>query len=412
MADVDVIVVGAGVAGLSAASALRAAGKRCVVLEAASRIGGRAWTTMLGAAPFDHGAGWLHEADRNPLVEIARAQGETLIDSDAQRQRRIYVGDRVADAAELAALAAAWDRLEEIGVRRTGPDVSFRAAIAPMWSDPWAETIEMWEARLIAAADPADFSFADFRLNELNGRNMSLPGGIGDFVARRLGPMAGTVETDTPVTRIEWGGLVRAHTPRWVVAGRSCIVTESTGVLAAGAIDFDPPFPVAVREAIDALPMGLLTKVALRATGADRLDLPDSMSVQRRVQGRAEMFFNAWSRGHDHISGFIGGPAAWTLAREGEKATMAFAQERLRELFGTRADRAVTPVLATAWADDQWHRGAYAYARTGHVDARGVLGTPLAEGRLIFAGEAVRMDGLAGTVGGAWLSGQAAAAAS
>jgi monoamine oxidase len=278
-----------------------------------------------------------------------------------------------------------------------------------MRSDPWAETIETWEATLIAAADPADFSFADFRLNELNGRNMSLPGGIGDFIARRLGPMAGAVETNTPVTRIEWDGVVRAHTPRGVITGRSCIVTVSTGVLAAGAIGFDPPLPAHVRDAIDALPMGLLTKVALRATGADRLDLPDSMSVQRQVRGRAEMFFNAWSRGHDHVTGFIGGPAAWALAQEGEAATMAFARERLRELFGSRADRAVTPVLVTAWADDEWHRGAYAYARPGHVGARGILGTPLAGGRLIFAGEAVRTDGLAGTVGGAWLSGKAAA---
>jgi monoamine oxidase len=55
--------------------------------------------------------------------------------------------------------------------------------------------------------------------------------------------------------------------------------------------------------------------------------------------------------------------------------------------------------------------GAYAYARPGCADARRTLGAPIAGGRLVFAGEATRVDGLAGTVGGAFLAGREAAAA-
>ena len=65
-ADVDVVVIGAGLAGLGAAAALREKGRSCVILEASGRVGGRAWTTnpaSLGGVWFDMGAVWFHDAD-------------------------------------------------------------------------------------------------------------------------------------------------------------------------------------------------------------------------------------------------------------------------------------------------------------------------------------------------------------
>ena len=72
--DVDVVVIGAGLAGLGAATALRQQGRSAIVLEAADRIGGRAWTAYppaLGGVWFDMGAIWLHDAENNPLTPIA-----------------------------------------------------------------------------------------------------------------------------------------------------------------------------------------------------------------------------------------------------------------------------------------------------------------------------------------------------
>src|ERR1700722_2657847 len=115
MSDVDVVVIGAGAAGLGAATALRDAGRCALVLEASGRIGGRAWTTYpaeLGGVWFDMGAVWLHDAEHNPLVPIARAAGDTLLRSDEIRQERTFVGDRLATEAELAAYANAWPRYE------------------------------------------------------------------------------------------------------------------------------------------------------------------------------------------------------------------------------------------------------------------------------------------------------------
>jgi monoamine oxidase len=95
-----VVVVGAGVAGLSAARRLAEHGVPVRLLEAADRVGGRAWTTrpdILGGAPFDHGATWLHAARRNPLVDLAQPE-DALRDSDAARTERLFVEGRPATA--------------------------------------------------------------------------------------------------------------------------------------------------------------------------------------------------------------------------------------------------------------------------------------------------------------------------
>ena len=78
-------------------------------------------------------------------------------------------------------------------------------------------------------------------------------------------------------------------------------------------------------------------------------------------------------------------------------------------MLGAGADRALGPGVVSQWGGDPAYLGAYAYATPGHADARATLGEPLGGGRLIFAGEATRTDGLAGTVGGAWLAGVEAA---
>ena len=102
--DADVVVIGAGLAGLGAAAALRGWARVAVVLEAAGRIGGRAWTAYppaLGGVWFDMGAIWLHDAENNPLTPIARAAGDALLRSDVLRTERTFVGARLATEAEL-----------------------------------------------------------------------------------------------------------------------------------------------------------------------------------------------------------------------------------------------------------------------------------------------------------------------
>ena len=412
----SVAIIGAGVAGLAAAAALRRQGIAVTLIEASGRIGGRAHTTVppLLGAPLDHGAAWLHAAHRNPLADLAQRMGDPTRDSDAVRSERTRLPGRFATPAELAAYAEA-ERAFHARTKAalSGPDTSLADTVADIATLPWLAAVVNWEAPVIAAADAHALSLRDWHANLLDGANWQVEGGVGAFVARRLGPPAGPVQLGVAATEVRWDGPgVTVETTAGTIRADACIVTVSTGVLAAGAIRFIPALPVAVQDAIHGLPMGLLNKVALRAAGPDRLDLPDSCGVDQPVPAidSPSMTMVAWPQGADHVICYTGGSHA--AEREARGESEAFARAQLRAMWGARADAAFRPgAVVTSWATDPLFRGAYAYARPGCVAARGVLAAPLAGGRLIFAGEATRTDGLAGTVGGAFLAGEAAALA-
>jgi monoamine oxidase len=371
------------------------------VVEASSRIGGRAHTTTIGNFGFDHGASWLHDAERNPLV--AFADPASLIDTDKLRSRRVFVAGRPATQAQRAEREAAMALFDATASAETR-DIPLARVLDPIRTNPWITSVEAWEAAQIAAADPNDFSVLDWKLNALEGRNLAVRGGLGAFIARDIAPRAGPVELNTPVTALDWRGPIVAETPRGTIRARAVIITCSTAAL--GRIRFTPELPVST----DGLPMGLLTKVMLRARGAGRLGLAAEESVSARIApGERYMSLLAWPGGADHCVAFIGGPNAWDLAREGDAATVDFVRAKLLSWFGAEADITFGEALVTDWASNPWHLGSYAYARAGHAGDRARLGAPLADGRLIIAGEATATDGLAGTVAGAWNEGVRAA---
>jgi monoamine oxidase len=419
LTDLPVVIIGAGLAGLGAAAVCRDRGRPALVLEAAGRVGGRAWTdypSALGGVWFDMGAIWFHDAERNPLVSLCQAAGDKLLRSDEIRCERTLIGDRPANEAELAAYASAWPRYEAAtdAILAAKGDVSLAEVTRTLADDPWAATIEAWEGPVICAADADQFSARDWRRNALGGSNLVPEGGIGAFVQRRLTDGL-NIQLSTPVSCVRWagpGGTVTVETARGSIAAQACIVTASTGVLASGALLFDPILPAHVSEAVHALPMGLAMKVVLRATGPDRLDLPPHCLVERILerQGEPLMPFQCWPFGRDYVQGWIGGSVAWDLARAGEAASLDFALSYLRRAFGGRVDRlfAGGASLVTHWDADPWVRGAYCYAAPGHSTARDALARPVADGHLMFAGEACAV-GSAGTLAGAWASGQSAA---
>jgi monoamine oxidase len=417
--DVDVVVIGAGVAGLGAAAALRAAGRSHLVLEAAGRIGGRAWTTVpdwLGA-PFDHGAVWLHAAERNPLTEIARAHGETLRDLSALRTECTWSDGRLATAAEHAEYEAAWPRFDALAtaILAEQDDAPFAAVARRMADDPWAVSVEDWEGPVIAGADADKLSLRDCHDNMLSGTNLNVEGGLGDFVRRRLDP-GPVLRLNAPARAVRLdgpGGRVAVDTPGGTVTAGACIVTVSTGVLASGAIDFRPGLPQATQDAIAVLPMGAALKVLLQATGTDRLDLPQHCSLDRRATRSGDPFtlFQCWQFGRPTVQSWTGGSPARELERQGDEAAVDFVLSELRRMFGGRVDAlfAGGARLVTRWSRDPLFGGCYAYAVPGQAAARATLAEPVADGRLLFAGEACHTHGFAGTVGGAWISGQSAA---
>jgi monoamine oxidase len=364
------------------------------------------------------GAVWLHTAEHNPLVPIARSFGDTLLRSDELRQERTFVGSRLATPAELAEYDGASARYEAAAdaLLAAHGDVPLSAVAQSLPDDPWAPTMEAWEGPIICAVAADRFSARDWRRNALSGSNLVPDGGIGAFVTRRLGNGL-DIRLRTPVTRVRWngpGGRVSVDTASGAISAAACIVTASTGVLASGALAFEPALPARVMDCVHALPMGLAMKVALRAVDPDRLDLPLHTSVDRQVPRSGEMFvpFQCWPFGRDYVQGWIGGGLSWDLAGQGEAAVADFALGQLRDLFGSRVDRlfAGGGRLITRWDADPWVRGAYCYAVPGQAEARDRLAEPVGDGHLLFAGEATNVP-YAGTLAGAWISGQNAAAA-
>ncbi|WP_244407964.1 flavin monoamine oxidase family protein [Roseomonas fluvialis] len=410
--DPDVVVIGAGCAGIAAARDLAARGRTCVVLEAGARVGGRAHTEShsLGL-PFDHGASWLHQANDNPLTPLARGLGLRLLDHDTLRDRRLVTRDRFATPEERKDFAAAEDAFWaaiEAAAADGAPDRPADQA-APQ-GGRWDATIAHWEGAQICAAELHRMSLHDLAATALDGPNLILREGIGGLVTRLAEGLP--VRLGARVDRLRWGAAgVVAEGGFGSLAARAAIVTVSTGVLAAGGIAFDPPLPAATQQAIDDLPMGLLTKVAFRADDPAAPDLPAFASVRRAVESTDDRPMSFLSRlFHDPLLiGFCGGARAWEMLHDAA-ALEAAARDEIAGIFGARAAATLGRATVTRWGEDVLFRGAYSHARPGALAARRVLGTPVADGRLCFAGEACHPR-FAATVAGAWLSGMAAARA-
>ncbi len=408
-ADPDVVIIGAGAAGLAAAHALAAQGLTFVLIEAKDRIGGRAFTdTTSFGLPFDHGCSWLHQSDRNPFTPIARRDGFTLRPHDEEGEA-IFVGAARASAAEEAAYGAAWNAangtLGKLG--RAGRDVAPGPEMPVTL--PWSHVSNSWIGPLSMGADVEDFSVLDWWHLDDTAPNLMIREGYGTLVAHYGADLP--VSLSTPARLVRWGGTgVAVETPAGTIAARACIVTVSTGVLAAEAIRFDPPLPAEKRDAIAGLPMGLLAKIALQFQGT-RLDLIPDEWLTYAAADEALVYFLTWPFDMDLMIGFVGGRFGWELsaavAREGEAAATDFALAELRKIFGGEIDKHFVKGRFTRWANDADVRGGYAYQRPGAAGARAALARPVAD-RLFFAGEATA-GGMSMTCGGALLSGERAA---
>lgn len=414
MTGPEVLVIGAGAAGIAAARRLSALGRRVLVLEAGGRLGGRAFTTEIAPGlPINHGAEWLHAADDNPLTPLARDLGIPLHEETA-REERVLNGTRPADASDLAAYDRAWDGFDPaiaaaVAALPPGADTTLAAA-APR-GGAWDATVTYWQAEVICGAPAAAMGLRDFWEVALEGRNLLPLPGIAALLERLAEGLP--VRLSTPVARLSWdaAGCVAEGPGLAPLRAAAAIVTVSTGVLAAGGLQFAPALPPDVQAAIAALPLGQVEKVALPI--AAPLDLPDFVRLERRVEhdGDRPATFICRPFGRPVITCWLGGSLAPEVARGGPEAGEAIARAELgRHLGAGTVARAIGPAaLVTGWCTDPLFRGAYTYGRPGCGEARATLRDAApGKGRLRFAGEACHAR-YGATVGGAWASGEHAA---
>ena len=223
-AEVDVVVVGAGAAGLAATRDLLGRGISVLTLEASSRVGGRAHTDLaLFGVPYDIGAHWLHRAGTNPFVQHAKDNGFTAY--PAPDTEALYVGDRKATEGEHSAYTAAYENaIRAISAAgRRGRDVS-PASVVPD-AGGWHDLVHFAIGPYEMAKDFDAFSCVDW-WNSDDGRDFYCKEGYGALVAHSARDL--DVSLSTRVTSIDWSGSgVAVETDRGRIRAKACIVTVS-----------------------------------------------------------------------------------------------------------------------------------------------------------------------------------------
>jgi monoamine oxidase len=403
--NVDVVVVGAGAAGIAAARRLVAAGKRVVVLEAADEIGGRCITdTRTFGVPYDRGAHWIYSADINPLAKFATQARLDLY--PAPPGQRMRIGRRYAREGEMEDFLAGLVRANTAIADAARKTDTACMQVLPKDLGEWRPSIEFVLGPYNSGKDLGELSTADIARSAERDNNAFCRQGLGALVAK-LG--AGLpLLTATPVARIGWGrGTVEVEMAKGgQFQARAVIVTASTGVLNAGKIKFTPDLPKRQLDALGRLKLGSHDHVALELPGnplglrADELVFEKSDSKQT-----AAIFANV--AGSTLCVVDVGGSFGRDLAAKGDSAMVDFALGWLGNLYGTDLKNAVKRRHATRWNEEPWVLGATSAASPGAQSARRVLMEPLGN-RLFFAGEAAH-ETLWGTVGGAWESGDRAA---
>lgn len=406
--ETDVIIIGAGSSGLSAAKELARLGLTYTVVEGAHRIGGRAYSEeIVPGVWFDLGCAWLVGGAINPFVAIADKMGITLDKNHSDmfiRENHKYYrnGDplnadqRVAcqhyygDSYKAISDAAKQDRdipLSDV----VDLDNEFIAPFMDGIAAAWGLDLDQ-----VSTTDVA---------NAKGELGFQAPHGYGNLVATWGADVP--VSLNTRVERIDWSGPgVVVETPKGTIRGRTVLSTVSTGILASGDILFTPKLPDWKSEAIDNLPMGTENKMGVHfnkdvfgADGCGHYTTWNADGESSRIDASVMGLNSA------HV--FSGGRHGIWLEKQGQQACRDFAVNRLAEVFGNDIRKHIDNIIVTAWSSEPWTRGSWACAKPGQAHQRANLERSIDE-RLFFAGEAASYSGQ-GTCDGAYQTGIRAA---
>jgi monoamine oxidase len=404
--EADIVVIGAGAAGIAAARRIQAANRKVIVVEATGQVGGRCLTdTTSFEVPFDRGARWMYNPDTNPMIKLARAAGLEVY--SAPLGQKIRIGRRNARAGEteefLAALVRANRAIDEAS--RGKADVAC-ASVLPKDLGDWAGTAEFVLGANATGKDLKDVSAIDKARAQERTAAIACRQGLGTLIAK-LGEQV-PLTLATPASRIDWSNRdVTVETRAGKIVARAAVVTVSSNVLAAGNIKFTPEIPKRHLDAAAKLSLGSFDHIALQLPGNPLGLARDDIIVEQSNSTRTALLFA--NMGASSLCSIdVAGSFGRDLSAQGEAAMVAFAVEWLTKLFGSEVAAAVKKSSATRWNAAPFVQGAMSCAVPGGQGSRKILTEPI--GCMFLAGEATH-ETLWGTVDGAWESGERAAEA-
>ena len=416
-----VIVIGAGVAGLTIGNALTTAGIETVVLEARDRLGGRVWSEDVDGVPVDLGGMWISGPNGNPAACVLNEEGISWAAAepldlntqayDAVLGRDVSLGDLVTVSNALDEFDAALPSLAAM----LGPEATMADAISVFLSESGLEgtVLRYTEFGLNTQAEIAFAQSASLISLASYDSSNALPGGehfpdgsyrgLVSALARGVDVRLGAV-----VSRIE-------HTPKSVTVesssgtetGSHVVVTVPLGVLKAGAIEFSPTLPSSKTAAVERLDMAELEKVVLRYDDAF-WQSPGSGNFLYIGEQAGEFpllvdYTTPFAGGEPTIVGFYCGDYGRDIASMSDDAIGGRAAAIVNEIAGTKGP-APNAVHVTRWKSDPFALGSYVYLPVGaSLDDIETLAAPVGK-RLLFSGEATSTR-YNGYVHGAILSG-------
>lgn len=411
--DFDVIIVGAGIAGLAAARYLADLDYSVVVLEAGDRIGGRIRTDWSLGAPFEVGAGWIHGPDKNPISKLAEDIGaQTFVTSDENFQ--VFSED-----GELQHKDAIYGKYKELlGIyekidNRFDGDQPLAKAISRVSKKGLKDPVLRWMAsaytEFSTGAPVEDLSAFYFdEDDDFWGKDVVLAGGydkITDSLAEGL-----DIRLNTAVETIEYeeGDGAAVYTSDGTFESHFVICTAPLGVLKSKAIEFDPPLPASHQSRIDRIGFGNVTKLALKFEKPFWPVNVQYFGYMGEPKGRWNYFLNYRTFSPENILlGLCVGDYPVVAEEKDDAGMIADCMAALRKMFGSEIPDPVGH-LATRWSKDPRTLGAYSYSRVGNKpgDFDG-LAKPVAD-TVLLAGEHTTFA-YHGTTHGAYLSGLEAA---
>lgn len=414
----SVIIVGAGMAGLSAGRTLVDAGYAVTIVEARDRVGGRIVTDRTLGIPLDLGASWIH-GDTNPtLPTLARRYNAATVPTNADLQTIYDVDGRPLQRNKVHTMYGAFDALladlAALG-ESLDHDISVQAGVDRLLAAEQLSASEKRELTFLLttvlehefATDMATFSlwYGD-EGNEIAGNHLIFPQGYDQLtqgLSRGL-----DIRYQHVVTQITYDdGNVAVTTDRAVFQADCVLITLPLGVLQSGTVRFVPTLSRDKQAAIERLGMGLLNKLYLR--------FPQPFwAADSHWLGYLSGPWHEWVNlypllGEPVLLGFNAGERARNLETQSDAAIVAEAMNMLRTVHGATIPDP-SDYLLTRWAADPFARGAYSYLLPNATPQDRMVLAQDVKQRLFFAGEATSTEAPA-TVHGAYASGQRVARA-